>query len=234
MDATARRISSAYRERQTCRQHRGALVGRVTRPAPAPTTTHGTLELAAIGLAVLLAAGVGTLLHQPASSSPPSSGDVPRIGAFRGTEADGALPDGVTVFDDEHPGVANLDAELLRAVRHAATDAAADGIELVLNSGWRSPEHQERLRREAVAEHGSEQEAARWVATVETSAHVTGDAVDVGPAEAAAWLSGHGAQHGLCQIYDNEPWHYELRPRAVQHGCPPTYPDPTHDPRMQG
>ena len=50
---------------------------------------------------------------------------------------------------------------------------------------------------------------------------------------ADAWLSEHGAAYGLCQIYGNEPWHYELRPEAVDHGCPPMYADPTHDPRMQ-
>ena len=27
-------------------------------------------------------------------------------------------------------------------------------------------------------------------------------------------------RYGLCQIYGNEPWHYELRPDAVDHGCP--------------
>ena len=47
-----------------------------------------------------------------------------------------------------------------------------------------------------------------------------------------AWLSEHGAAYGLCQIYRNEPWHFELRPRAIESGCPPMYPDPTHDPRM--
>ena len=34
-------------------------------------------------------------------------------------------------------------------------------------------------------------------------------------------MSEHGASHGLCQIYGNEPWHYELRPKAVSSGCPP-------------
>ena len=47
------------------------------------------------------------------------------------------------------------------------------------------------------------------------------------------WLSEHGAAYGLCQIYDNEPWHYELRPEAVEYGCPATYADPTQNPRMQ-
>jgi zinc D-Ala-D-Ala carboxypeptidase len=148
-------------------------------------------------------------------------------------EADGSVPDGTTVFDNEVPGVANLDSALLGALHQAATDAADDGVELVVKSGWRSPAYQEHLLREALSKYGSEAEAARWVATPNTSAHVSGDAVDVGPADAAAWLSEHGAEYGLCQIYGNEPWHYELRPEAVDHGCPPMYSDPTQDPKMQ-
>ncbi|MEU8632843.1 M15 family metallopeptidase [Amycolatopsis sp. NPDC048633] len=147
--------------------------------------------------------------------------------------AHGAVPDPVGVFDDDTPAVANLDPALLAALRRAARDAAADGVELVVNGGWRSRAYQEHLLRAAVSKYGSEEEAARWVATPETSAHVSGDAVDIGPAEARAWLSEHGAGYGLCQIYRNEPWHYELRPEAVDHGCPPLYADPTHDPRMR-
>jgi zinc D-Ala-D-Ala carboxypeptidase len=148
-------------------------------------------------------------------------------------EADGALPDGATVFDDDIPAIANLDPALFDALRRAATDAAGDGVEFLVNSGWRSPEYQDQLLREAVAEYGSEEEAARWVATPETSPHVSGDAVDVGPFDATAWLSEHGAAYGLCQVYGNEPWHYERRPDAIAHGCPPMYADPTQDPRMQ-
>ena len=113
----------------------------------------------------------------------------------------------------------------------AATDAAHDGVELVIDSGWRSPAYQEHLLREAVAEYGSTKEAARWVASPDTSAHVSGNAVDIGPVAATTWLSEHGADYGLCQIYSNEPWHYELRPEAIGHGCPAMYADPTRDPR---
>ena len=149
------------------------------------------------------------------------------------TEADGVLPDGVTVFDDGYPGVGDLDPALLDALRAAATDAASDRIELHVNSGWRSPAYQDRLLRQAVSEYGSEAVAARWVATADTSPHVSGDAVDIGPAAATEWLSRHGAPYGLCRTYGNEPWHFELRPRAARHGCPATYADPTQDPRMQ-
>jgi D-alanyl-D-alanine carboxypeptidase len=148
------------------------------------------------------------------------------------TKDDGALPDGATVFDDEYPGIANLDPDLLRALREAATDAAGDGIEFHVNSGWRSTEYQNQLLREAVARYGSEEEAARWVATPDKSPHVAGVAIDVG-FDARAWLSEHGAGYGLCQIYRNEPWHYELRPEAIDGGCPPMYADPSHDPRMR-
>ena len=148
-------------------------------------------------------------------------------------EAVGAVGRGLTVFDNKRPAVANLDPELLRAIRQAAKAAARDGVKMSVNSGWRSPEYQSQLLREAVSEYGSAEEAARWVATAETSAHVSGDAVDIGPSAAAAWLSAHGAVYGLCPIYGNEPWHYELRPEAADEGCPAMYADPTHDPRLQ-
>jgi len=215
--------------------------------ASARATTHSTPRTVAVGLVVVTVAIIGTFVHQSASSSTPSfsaplqdQGDViveagGAITTADGeiTEADGALPDGVTVFDGGYPGIANLDADLLQTLRAAATDAADDGIEFQVNSGWRSPEYQNQLLREAISEYGSAEEAARWVATADTSAHVSGNAVDVGSSDTAAWLSGHGAAYGLCQIYGNESWHYELRPEAIDRGCPPMYDDPTHDPRMQ-
>lgn len=146
---------------------------------------------------------------------------------------DGAVPEGTTAFDGAVPGVANLDPALLRALRAAAREAADDGLTLVVDSGWRSAAYQRRLLDEAVVTYGSEAEAARWDAPPERSLHVSGDAVDIGPSAAAAWLGEHGAAHGLCRIYDNEPWHFELRPGAAEEGCLQTYADPTNDPRLQ-
>jgi zinc D-Ala-D-Ala carboxypeptidase len=201
--------------------------------APALAEARRAPRLVLAGLALVIAAIIGTLGYQSVLSSATSFGDVlPRDHHGALGEADGLVPAGASVFDDKIPAVANLDPSLLEALRRAATDAAKAGVEFQVNSGWRSPKYQEWLLREAVSEYGSEEEAARWVGTANTSAHVSGDAVDIGPFDATAWLSKHGAHYGLCQIYRNESWHYELRPEATSRRCPRMYADPTHDPRM--
>jgi D-alanyl-D-alanine carboxypeptidase len=226
----------------------------MTYSEPARTTTRRIPRILVAGLLVVIAAiaaarGYESLASSSSTAESPTAvlrsehrgapGEPHRAlvlpSEHRGAlgEADGAVPDGATVFDDDLPAVANLDPPLLGALRQAATDAAGDGVEFVVNSGWRSPEYQEQLLQEAVSEYGSEEEAGRWVATAETSPHVSGDAVDVGPSDATAWLSEQGAEYGLCQIYGNEPWHFELRPEALDHGCPAMYADPTQDPRME-
>jgi len=184
-----------------------------------------------LGYRLVASSPSGAPMSSSTAASPTQVRPTGHDGALGG--ADGVIPAGTTVFDDDIPGVANLDPALLGALRQAETDAADDGLELLVNSGWRSPAYQEQLLRQAVSKYGSEKKAARWVGTLTTSAHVSGDAVDLGPFDAAAWLSRHGAAYGLCQIYRNEPWHFELRPEATDHGCPRMYADPTHDPRMQ-
>ncbi len=204
------------------------------RTTPRPVRIH-RIRVAGL-LAVIAAIGAAFGYQLLASSSSTVASPIDILPSEHGGalgEADGAVPDGTTVFDDEIPGVANLDPALLGALRQAAADAADDGVEFLVDSGWRSSAYQERLLRDAVSKYGSEAEATRWVATPNRSAHVSGDAVDIGPSGAPAWLSEHGAGYGLCQIYGNEPWHYELRPEAIAQGCPPTYSDPTQDPRMQ-
>ncbi|MEU7579960.1 M15 family metallopeptidase [Streptomyces sp. NPDC041068] len=202
-----------------------------------------------VGLTAVIAAIAATLGHQVLSSSTSSSSSAsssslsspaaPRSkgpgSAHSGAlgEADGAVPDGTTVFDGDVPAVGNLDPDVLKALHRAANGAAGDGVALYVNSGWRSPEYQHQLLRKAVDKYGSEAEAARWVATAKTSPHVSGEAVDIGRSDATEWLSEHGTEYGLCQIYGNEPWHYELRPEAIDDGCPRMYADPTQDPRMR-
>lgn len=133
------------------------------------------------------------------STPDPGTGPTGRVGEAR-----------VTVADTDHPTIAGLDPALRDALAQATSAAADDGVEVLVTSGWRSREYQAELLAEAVREYGSQAEAARWVASPETSRHVHGEAVDVGPTDAAYWMAEHGARFGLCQVFANEIWHYEL------------------------
>ena len=127
-------------------------------------------------------------------------------------------------FDVANPAVGNLDPALLVAVQQATTVAAADGITMTITSGWRSPAFQQQLLDDAIATYGSLAAARQYVQTPEHSRHVLGQAVDMGGVGADQWLIANGARFGLCQIYANELWHFELatHPAGV---CPPLLPN---------
>jgi len=204
---------------------------RTPRAFPRAVLTLVVVSLVIVAVAVFLAASpatplTGTASQQQSDAAAEADGVV--------NVDDGLLTGDVTAFDDTHPGVARLAPALLAALRAAAEDALRDGVVIHVNSGWRSAEYQDQLLQDAVAQYGSIAEAARWVASATTSAHVAGDAVDVGSFDAVAWMSSHGGSYGLCQTYANESWHFELRPEAIGQGCPAPYADPTQDPRMRG
>ena len=128
--------------------------------------------------------------------------------------------DGISPFADELPALAKLDPALRDAMQAAARDAIADGVDFIVTSGWRSVAYQQSLLDAAVVEYGSAEAAGEFVLSPDESKHVTGEAVDIGRTDANSWLSQHGADYGLCQIYANEMWHFEL---ATEPGgdCPP-------------
>ncbi|WIM94471.1 D-alanyl-D-alanine carboxypeptidase family protein [Actinoplanes oblitus] len=204
----------------------------MSRIRTARTTTRETTGPGVVGLAAV-ALVLGILVSLSAGFTGVSIGDLVHGRGGPVAEGDGGLPDSATVFDDRYPGVANLDPELLHALRAAAADAARAGVTFQVSSGWRARAYQERLLREAKVKYGSEREAARWVAPADKSAHVAGHAVDLVSSDGGAWLAAHGAGYGLCQIYRNEPWHHELRAAAIEHGCPAMYADASEDPRMR-
>ncbi|MFD5825275.1 M15 family metallopeptidase [Lentzea sp. NPDC060358] len=154
-------------------------------------------------LAVACAPGDGRSGGVEPGRGPSTSGRVAGDGSIPGNGS-------ISLDDSAHPALANLDPALLAAVRKAAVDARARGVELRVTSGWRSREYQQRLLDEAIARYRSEEEARRWVQPPEKSNHVTGKAIDIGPTDAADWLVRFGAEHGLCQAYANEMWHFEL------------------------
>ncbi|MEV0670609.1 M15 family metallopeptidase [Mycobacterium sp. NPDC050441] len=142
------------------------------------------------------------------------------------TQGDGSLPDGqvLTPFDVQNPAIGRLDPRLLAAVQNAANAAAADGVTMTINSGWRSADFQQSLLNQAVQTYGSLAAARQYVQTPTASRHVTGEAVDVGGPQADHWLIANGARFGLCQIYANELWHFELVADPAGN-CPPLQPN---------
>jgi len=173
--------------------------------------------VAAAALLALVPAGVGATGHALAD---------PGTGPSADYSTEGGLADGqrLSPFDLSSPAVYRLDPALLDAIERAADGAAAEGITIGLTSGWRSPEFQQQLFDDAVAQYGSVDIASQYVASPQVSKHVLGKAVDVGPAGADDWLIRNGAAFGLCQIYANEIWHFEL---ASDYGgaCPPLRPN---------
>lgn len=183
-----------------------------TNPRPTRIALAGTLAVVA-----LAALGCSTT-----EQTDPSSGGVPRLRPATDLRPADSLPG--DPHDLDQATVRKLDPELRAAVDAAARDAAEDGVTIIVTSGWRSRAHQQRLYDEAVDRYGSEDEARRYVNTPDTSAHVTGDAVDIGPKDADHWLVEHGSAYGLCQTFANEIWHFEL---ATTPGgeCPEMLPD---------
>ncbi|QVI26942.1 M15 family metallopeptidase [Mycolicibacterium neoaurum] len=130
----------------------------------------------------------------------------------------------LTAFDTSDPAIGNLDPALRTAVQNATTAAAAQGVSVTVNSGWRSPQFQRQLLEDAIVTYGSFELARQYVQLPEQSRHVVGAAVDIGGPDAAQWMIANGPRFGLCQIYANETWHFELA--ADANGiCPPLLPN---------
>ena len=168
------------------------------------------------------AAGSRPLGTPAAQQSPVPDDQTFSIGPAATDTIGGYLPDGQTIspFDVTNPVIAWLDPPLLAAIQKAARGAEADGVRVQITSGWRTKGFQQRLFDDAVRTYGNVDTAQQFVASPDASRHVVGKAVDVGPVEADTWLIRNGSRFGLCQIYANETWHFELA--ADENGsCPP-------------
>lgn len=217
--------------------HAGAAVTAARDGGAMNISTRSALVIAA---ALLLAScstsvpGTATMAGvkaAPVPLAPPPRGshggmNAPSAGETVTGPASGAIRNGdsVSPLDEHLPAIAKLDPALITAVRAAARDAEASGVELRVTSGWRSADYQRRLLEDAIATYGSVEEARRLVSTPELSRHVTGEAIDIGPTAAADWLGRNGSDYGLCQVYANEAWHFELLAGA-DGVCPPLLPD---------
>jgi D-alanyl-D-alanine dipeptidase len=186
--------------------------------------TASTVLLASVTSGVA-AAEPTTDPSSTAAASPPTHRAL-YVGGGATDSWSGYLPDNTTLspFDTSSQVLALLDPALLKAIQDAARSAQAQGVGITITSGWRSKGFQQRLFDDAVRRYGSVAIAQQFVASPETSRHVVGEAVDIAGNGASEWLIRNGAQFGLCQIYANENWHFELA--TVADGrCPPLRPN---------
>lgn len=160
------------------------------------------------------------------ADAPPPTDDALSVGRGATDSWSGYLPDNTTLspFDTSSQILALLDPSLLKAIQDAARSAQAQGVGITITSGWRSKGFQQRLFDDAVRRYGSVEMAQQFVASPEASRHVVGEAVDIAGNGASAWLIRNGARFGLCQIYANENWHFELATDADGR-CPPLRPN---------
>jgi zinc D-Ala-D-Ala carboxypeptidase len=179
-----------------------------------------TIRTLAVVLALTIVA-VAVAHAEPAPAPADDAGSLD-IGTAATDTVGGWLPEGATLspFDVANPIVGRLDPALLKAIQDAADKAASENIAIRITSGWRSKGFQQRLFDDAVRTYQSVDIAEQFVASPETSKHVDGQAVDIAPVEADRWLIANGSQFGLCQIYANEIWHFELV-ADDQGRCPP-------------
>jgi len=117
-------------------------------------------------------------------------------------------------------GTEGLEPSLSQAFSRARAAALAAGLDLQINSGFRTAAAQQLLYDAAIAEYGSPEKARHWVLPPAESDHVKGLAIDVAPPAAAAWLEKNGVRYGLCRRYLNEWWHFELLAPAIGQRCP--------------
>jgi hypothetical protein len=89
--------------------------------------------------------------------------------------------------------------DVAAAFDRMAAAAAADGITLIVVSGFRSDAEQAEL----FAAHPD----PKWVAPPGTSLHRCATELDLGPESAYGWIDANGGRFGFVQRYSWEPWH---------------------------
>jgi Transglycosylase SLT domain/D-alanyl-D-alanine carboxypeptidase len=90
--------------------------------------------------------------------------------------------------------------------------ARADGIELIIDSAYRSNAEQAVLW----AQHPD----PKWVAPPGTSLHRLGTELDLGPKSAYPWLAANAPRFHFVQRYSWEPWHWGYTLNAQSHPPP--------------
>lgn len=99
--------------------------------------------------------------------------------------------------------------DVARAFDRMEAAARADGVRLMVNSGYRSDAEQ--------AELYKRHPDPKWVAPPGRSLHRWATELDLGPPSAYGWLGSNAGRFHFVQRYSWEPWHYgyTLNPRST-------------------
>ena len=95
---------------------------------------------------------------------------------------------------------AGMRPDVAAAFDRMAAAAAADGVSLLVNDGFRSDAEQ--------AELWAQNPDPTWVAPPGTSLHRCATELDLGPPSAYAWLAANAGRFGFTQRYPWEAWHF--------------------------
>lgn len=182
-------------------QQQQAITEQPSAPTPAPQQIEAA-PLPPLATPDADAATLSALEQNDAAVKPVGpmlSGSVQYLTPFLGKGKDASHLSGMT------DGLADKLTKLISE----APDTIRSGI--TINSGYRSPERQAELYKEAVAKYGSDEAARKWVAPPGRSNHNHGNAADIGFADDTVrkYVHDNAARYGLAFPMGHEPWHIE-------------------------
>ena len=127
------------------------------------------------------------------------------LGAGAPLEAAGGGYSGPLAYRQGKP----MRPDVARAFDRMESAARADGVRLIVTSGYRSDAEQ--------AELYKRHPDPKWVAPPGKSLHRFGTELDLGPPGAYGWLARNARRFHFIQRYEWEPWHYGygLNPRSA-------------------
>jgi hypothetical protein len=115
------------------------------------------------------------------------------------TTATGGGYDGPLAYRQGKP----MRPDVAQAFDRMAAAARADGVALIVVSGYRSDAEQAILF--------ARNPNPKWVARPGTSLHRNATELDLGPSSAYGWLAANARRFGFIQRYAWEAWHYDSR-----------------------
>ncbi|MCW5865664.1 MAG: M15 family metallopeptidase [Candidatus Eremiobacteraeota bacterium] len=161
-------------------------------------------------LLTLMQNRAGNQADASASTSSDSSGGTAPVGSSSsgGSQASGSNADFAKAGSGDGSTVQRMGkpigAHIAKQFDAMVAAAKKDGVNITITSGFRSRAEQEKLY--AAYKNGTGNLAAK----PGTSNHESGDALDLGPPSAYAWLKQNAGQFGFKNKIASEPWHWSL------------------------